>query len=337
MINTAFEGYELIKDPQTGNEFYIDKNTGECLESISRSIPAGSFIYTPKDQDRHRKQQEQHLKEELELLKNAQWEAIKAKRRTNTPFYFATCDKQPDSLRPETWARLFYLMSFAGYAENGCKLVTGNHKQIQKKDLPAILDVSEPTARKFFNEVSPKYIKDTEQGLIWVDGFFHKGEKYFNSNERYMRIFCEHIQKLYKTVKNNGIKFLGYIFCMLYYVNMEHNILCFNPLEKDIEKVQRMNLRQFCEIIGYDIHNIDRLYKALDAPTFEINGREQWFFRLLLQPHSKDYTLADIGINPKLLYSGSDMENVKALCTAYDTGRALRGRKRKEITSQKKK
>ena len=65
---------------------------------------------------------------------------------------------------------------------------------------------------------------------------------------------------------------LGYIFKLIPYVNCEYNIICHNPLEKDLDLIEPMTVGEFCEAIGYDKTNASRLIKIYNEIIFEVDG-----------------------------------------------------------------
>lgn len=308
----ALNGYDYFTDYETGDFLAIDRNTGEVSAAECIPVPKGTIFYTPQQQEEYKRARAEEEKRAL--------------RKASDPFYFARCADSL-SLSPETTTRLLYIMSFAGHKENGRRLLINNRTPMQKKDLPDVLEVSKPTALKFFSDTSPKFIQEDEKGLTWTEsGWFYRGTGLRLSDDLdYTRVFCDCMKKLYKGARGKNIKYLGYIFQMLPYVNREYNFLCRNPKEKDIRKVDKMNLLDVCGLLGIDTHNIDRLYKMLSAQTFEIDGCKEWFFRLFNQPNSRDYKTADICINPNLIYAGSNFKQVEYMVAAPERKKKMIG------------
>lgn len=114
------------------------------------------------------------------------------------------------------------------------------------------------------------HIAETESGLVWIEsGRFYRGAGLAMSKDAaYMKVFCDSIKKLYKGLQGKGHKYLGYIFQLLPYVNREHNILCWNPEEKEKCSIQRMDLLDVCGLVGFDTKHIDRLFNILASQKF---------------------------------------------------------------------
>ena len=315
-------GYEYITDSNSGALIAVDTVSGEVLDTMCIYVPEGSTIWTPKQKERYRCQKAVEKEtEERERLRELQ--------KVSMPFYFARCTERI-KLKPETATRLFYLMAFAGHKENGRRLLINNRTPMQKKDLPNILKVDRKTVTAFFAEVSPQFIQEDESGLLWTEStWFYRGKGLqMSEDEAYTRIFCDCMKKLYNGAHGKGLKYLGYVFQMLPYVNREYNVICSNPKEKDVQKICKLNLLDVCGILGFNENHVDRFARMLAAQTFEIDGCEEGFFRLLTQPNSMNYKTADIYINPNLLYAGTDFSKVDFL---------LATPKRREILTQQSK
>lgn len=301
-----YNDYDFIQDGLTGETCAVRTDTGEVFAAQYIPVVEGSYIISPVQQERSAQKKE---RAEKKLL-----------RRTpqGKEFYFARCSER-FSLSPETITRLLYLMTYAGHAKNGYKLLLNNRMQMHKEDLPEVLFVSRGTANKFYDEVSPLFVQESETGLHWTknNGWLHKGALYMRDDLSYTRIFCNAMREMYKGAKGK-IKYLGYVFQMLPYINREHNILCWNPQEKDRQKIETMNLIDVCGLVGFDNTHIERLFERLAEQEFEIDGRTEWLFRLFNQPNSNDYRKAVICINPCLIYAGSDPDSVDYMRTKYN-------------------
>ena len=87
---------------------------------------------------------------------------------------------------------------------------------------------------------------------------------------------------------------------MIPYLNRQTNILSNNPNEQDIDHVEYITFKDFCDKVGYDSSHSSRLRKALSK--FRIYGElVVGFFDNLstLSPNGK-YVV----VNPRLFYGG---------------------------------
>ena len=118
------------------------------------------------------------------------------------------------------------------------------------------------------------------------------------------------VRKLYNGTPKNNHRQLGYIFRMLPFISVEHNILCHRPFAKNIEDVEPMSLREFCEAVGlrYSRTAISRLQAAYSNIQFMVHGFPELFCAFVTDGHNHE---ADkIFVNPRILYSGRNPEQV---------------------------
>lgn len=94
---------------------------------------------------------------------------------------------------------------------------------------------------------------------------------------------------------------------------IEYNILCRRPFAKDIEDIQPLTLKEFCEAVGlsYNRTTVSRLKKAYSGIQFVVNGFPELFCAFVTdgQNHDGDKII----INPRILYSGRNPEQVRNL------------------------
>ena len=118
------------------------------------------------------------------------------------------------------------------------------------------------------------------------------------------RLYIKSIRSLYTQAKISEHKLLSYLFQAIPFVNVNYNILCFNPLENDLQKVKPMIMKDFCVIIGYSQDNDRRLKTKLKGlrlqqlPVFSFVDNADGLFCY---------------INPNVYYAGNKWEEVKVL------------------------
>ena len=95
-------------------------------------------------------------------------------------------------------------------------------------------------------------------------------------------------------------------FKMLPYISIEYNILCWNPTETELDKVEPMSFADFAKQIGYDSTHTSRLLAAYNKITFEVEGIRQLFCNVTFNP---EYVI----INPRVIYEGTQWEKVEIL------------------------
>lgn len=288
------------KNYQYQDNIAINTNTGEILDTMTVTVPIGSHIYTPEQQEAHNKQQEILLNRTIRENAN----------RELGNFFFVHNNSNFSDISPATLTRLIYLNTYLDYENN--QLMLGKNVPMYRKDLINILGISKAATSRFWNEVSPEYITESEIGLIFTNNNFFLRGKLDKSQKsdfyRYRKFFINGVRKLYKSTDTSNHKHLGYIFKMLPYINIEYNVLCYNPLETYYEKISLMTLKDFCEIIGYNVNNIGRLLSIYKHIRFHDGER---FCKFVNDGINR--IESEIFINPRVLYSGSDYRKVEVL------------------------
>lgn len=295
------QGYEYMTDEDTGKVMAIRRATGEITEAVLCCLPVGTISYTPESQELYKERKEQEQKKHL-------------RRETNKPlgdFYFIPTSEQFANIAPETVTRLIYLNSFVGYDDN--KLMLTQRTPMKHRDLAEILNVSKSTITRFWKEISPAYITESDSGLIFSNNIIFKRGSIKNAKEylQYQKIYINGVRKLYEATERNNHRQLGYLFKLLPFINLEYNMLCYNPLETDIEKIEFVSIADFCKMIGYDIAHLNKLMSIYRSIQFDVGGRCERFCAITYDGINKNNT--KIFVNPHILYCGSDYNKVEIL------------------------
>ena len=294
-------GYDYYYDA-TGKPFIINRSTGEVQEGVVIVAPQGSKCYTPEQQAAYQQRKEQEEKQRL-------LDAVKAMQLSELGhFYFASTEKEYDLL-PATLARLIYLCTFLRFDSE--TLYITQRKEMQMKDLPGVLGLSRNTVNGFLKDAS-SYLRVSETGDLCVNtDFFRRGALPKGEHVGFQRIYIKAVRTLYQSSSASKHKHLGYVFLMLPFVNIEHNILCWNPDEKDLDMIQPITVAEFCSAINYDKNQSSRLLREYSKITFPVDGHEEHFCSFVYD--GRNMRSAKIFVNPRILYSGSDYEQVKNL------------------------
>lgn len=302
MVCNMAEGYKYICDSDTGEQFAIDRETGEVLKSVSLEVPEGTSYITPQQ----RRENEQKKKEQMRkrLSRKATDDALGR-------FYFCGIYEEFNDLSPETLAKLIYLCTFLEY--DGNRLMKTERTQMKKSDLSEVLKVSRPTATQFFKDVSPKYISCYEDGYLFCNKniIFRGKVPKSRKGDSLQKLRINGIRTLYQSTDKRYHKYLGYMFSLLEYVNIEYNVLCYNPMEKDADKIILMSISEFCKKIRYDIKHISDLKYIYSKITIDVDGKEERFCGFAYDGIKSNN--AKICINPRVLYCGDDYTKVEVL------------------------
>lgn len=259
----------------------INASTGE--------VAKGGLYITEEERERRRIAKENRLDKEL-------------KKRTGERFLFVKADNSFNDLPPEQMTRLIYLSTYSNY--DG-QLMTTERRPMTRKELSNIMGLSDRATASFWACVKDKYIESRDSGLYLLDAF-NKGRLNKKNGVPYQQIWVEGVRELYKATPVRQHKQLGYIYKMLPYINIEYNIMCWNPFQKDLNELEPMTIQDFIGIIGYFESNTKRLMNLYKKITFKVNGQEQLFCNFINDPNY-------IIVNPNILYKGSNFDKVEVL------------------------
>lgn len=280
-----------------GKKYQIDPDTGEICEMYNAWLPVGSKVYTPEQQAAYQK----HLKAESRKI------GRKTSNRELGAFAFVNVNNSFEKLKPANLARLIYLSTFLSFGSN--VLMKTERSAMRYDDLATILNCSKKTVDRFWEEVSPKYITLTDDGLMLTNNVIFMRDKIKDRSSYFQKVYKVSVRKLFESAIN--LNSIGYIFQMLAYVNIEYNVLCQNPEEAELQNIHPITLDQFCEFIGYNVNQKSRIINTYKKIKFNVNGREE---RLIAFVDSGQR----IVINPRVIYSGSDFRKVQVLTLFYD-------------------
>lgn len=290
-----------------GKQFEINTDTGEATELITITIPYGSAVRTPEQQEQARRRAE-YLKCREE---KAYYKKFVGKELGH--FYWIIAENAFSDLAPQTVAKLVMLCTFLYYD----KMFRRSTKTtIKKKDLQDILNISKKAVYDFWNEVNEKYIVE-HNGDLYIAGSANVFRGQLPKTQtpevkHFQKAYINAIRKLYRTTDVRKHKQLGYIFKMIPYLNLEYNILCKDPFEQEIENIMPLSIAELCRLINYNPTQSARLLKELQSLKFEHNHRPEYLLSYVDNggdiPQSKM-----IFVNPHILYNGSNFQKVEVL------------------------
>ena len=286
------KGYEFIQENDTGRTLAIHRATGTVLDTVNVTLPVGSKIYTPEQQEAYRR-----------------YKAIKEHSNALGRFFFAHQRETFTHISPESATRLIYLNTFAGFNSN--QLMRTTRTPLKYTDLPKVLGLSVSTVSRFLKEVSPDYIEIDEEGRIFTNRDIFIRGRLTSNGEPFQKIYINNVRRLYQGVPRRRDRQLGYIFKLLPYINVEYNLLCTNPMETILEEVDLISVADFCDMVGYDVRHVNKLLKIYSNLLFEVDGRMERFCAIAYDGVTKEE--ARILVNPHILYSGKDYSRVEIL------------------------
>ena len=213
-------------------------------------------------------------------------------------------------------ARMVFLathLSYSGY------LVHGNNRALQKSGVCSLVGLSVSKFYGFWKTMIQSHLFYEKDGKIYADRkVFRKGNlrpatvgKHAERGVYFTRLYADAIRQLYHAVPASSVRVASYIFQVMPFVNREFNIVCHNPLETDLEKIQPLKLSEFCELVGYNKRGSRRLLGQLAGIRITVDGEEQPAVSYEKYPAGK--LTYGIFINPNIYYAGSDILAVELM------------------------
>ena len=276
------------------NRDIVDIETGEAFLNVT----------VTKERDR------QNYKKVLEAKQKYELQGVEIQKQYKKYGRFVwllynDCQVLDLGIQPDELTKLIYISTYMGYNN---RLMVSEDESMTKKQMREILRVSEDTFHKFYISLTNAGIlsEDIDKCLYLNTSIFKRGAikdvKDIDCNRT--RLYIKSIRSLYTQAKISEHKLLSYLFQAIPFVNVNYNILCFNPLENDLQKVKPMIMKDFCVIIGYSQDNDRRLKTKLKGlrlqqlPVFSFVDNADGLFCY---------------INPNVYYAGNKWEEVKVL------------------------
>lgn len=292
------EGYDYGVYPDSGQPFAISRATGEVTDAITITVPVGTVSYTPEQQKaiHDRKEQQKGFLDRKAIMDSF------------GRFSFLHTAQGFEDVSPETAARLVYLSTFLKW-EDGALLITQRSK-MSRDSLQEVLGLSRQTVSRFLDEVNPNYITlDDVSNLYMNPKLFYRGKiGRHGESVSWRKIYTDSVRKLYRMAGKNNHRYLGYVFKMLPFINIEYNGLCLDIFEKDLALVQFITDADFCNKIGYDYSAVSRLKKVYKRIRFDVEGHTEPFCAFVEAGNS-----TRIFVNPHILYNGTRPDMVAVL------------------------
>lgn len=304
--------------------------TGELINNETTDSPVGTLHISPAAQERNRKYQEkleEERKKQAEQQKKERYRSAKIEAEKELGnfivIYFDRAQPQ-NKVKAETLARAAYLATFIRY---GGELMLSQRLQMNKAGAKEVLHLPNSTFYRFWDEaVAAGIIQIDDKGLLAVSkDLFRKGKvpRYTGYNQGWAKIYVDQIRRLYELTKTTQHRYLGEALCMLPFISQRFNVVCRNPFETDIEKVEPLDMVEFCTTLGLDSKNAPALRKAYNQIVLPVNGKNQRFCTVVTSDDGKEM----IFVNPRTVFMGDDWRYVEGLILYFSDRRKRRGKR----------
>lgn len=265
--------------------------------------PKGSLIHiiTPEQQEKRRKNAERAR--EAEKF-NSEVQNIS---KEHGGFTWLRTDYFLNELKPQTVGRLAYLSTFLDF-ENQLLLKLNNQPML-KGDLAEVLGVTKRTTQDFYKELTEeKILIDKGKDGLYLSKIFWRGR---TTDKKKIRLYRSTIRELYGKMSIKGHRFFGYVIQLIPYFNREWNVICSNPEETDMMKIDFLSIGEICKLLNFNKSNSDRLKAALTGNYFVWNGSKQSICAIL-KVQSCGTHFETIIVNPHLIFAGTDYKKVES-------------------------
>lgn len=262
-------------------EDIIIKSTGEIVENVVRLVT---------------EKQETFIQSILQIS-----EANKEFNEKNGGFIFKEDSKQVDKLENRlTDSDLTKILYLATYLDYDSYLKYDNGKKLSKSDIKEIIGVNKNLFNTWYNKiVKSKIIFEDAKGIHMNKSYYLKGS--INKRKDYNRLFINGIRQIYEGNKSINQSTIGSVIRLLPYVNAYTNVLCWNPLESDPEKISPITIGELAIGFGYGERNEKKLMKAISKIRVFDNHPLVIFF-------NDDDSISDnyLMFHPLISYSGKN-------------------------------
>lgn len=292
-----------------GEKVYYNPKTGENIPAVTRVVPAGSIVMTQAKLEANKAYRERQA-----FMKRQKMERTEQQRVLGQYIFTAADTETFCDLPADMLARSIYLATYLRY--NSDILWATQRTKMTRATLQGVMRLGTSATKNFWNAVKDKYFyADKDSVLHAKQGFFFGHLVAASPTEEYQKIYIAAIRELYEKIPPRQHKRLGYAFQMLPFLNFEYNILCRNPKESRYSEIDPLTVADFCEQIGFDRTHASHLASEYGRLTFTVDGGQEIFCKFLSD--GRDITTANIYINPRLVYKGTNFRQVEAVGISF--------------------
>ena len=160
--------------------------------------------------------------------------------------------------------KFMYLVTFIDYNNKlryGSKYGYKHRSVMTERDLPEVLRISSKQAGKVKKRlVDIGAINIESDGSISVNSsIVTKGKLNKNYRQQSVRIFENTVKELYENCTIRQHSRLSIFIKLLLFINIYHNLICFNPNEKEVRLIKPMSMTDICRELGLNVSKSKRI------------------------------------------------------------------------------
>lgn len=221
------------------------------------------------------------------------------------------------NLNQATISRFLYLATYIDYndrEENVLVKHTKNNKieYMNKRDVKYLLNLGDTAFKSFYKEIKEKELLFEANGKIYLNPVYvNKGKSNFKDKE-YARMFIDTTRELYENCKPRQHKHLSYVYQLLPFLHYETNILCKNPEEIDINKLDKLHFTDICRMLNLsnDKKTMDKLKRDL-FKFYITRDSEKYYFLSYVTIRQEIGTRSYYVVNPYVVWKGKNLQVAK--------------------------
>lgn len=221
------------------------------------------------------------------------------------------------NLNKATISRFLYLATYIDYndrEENVLVKYTKNNKieYMSKRDMKYLLNLGDTAFKSFYKEIKEKELLFEANNKIYLNPIYvNKGDSKFKDKE-YTRMFIDTTRDLYERCKPRQHKHLSYVYQLLPFLHYETNILCKNPEEIDINKLDKLHFTDICRMLNLsnDKKTMDKLKRDLFKFYITRDG-EKYYFLSYVTIRQEIGTRSYYVVNPYVVWKGKNLQVAK--------------------------
>ena len=219
------------------------------------------------------------------------------------------------NISPASISRLIYIATYLDYndRQNGLLVHKNKYNQLipmDKKAMKQKLKLTDKTFSRFFKEVKDTSLIFEVEDKIYINPeYFTKGECEFDPGN-YTRLYIKTTRELYEGTKVTSHKQLSYIFRLIPMAHYELNVICSNPEEQDLKKVNDLSLDEICELFNIDKSHRTKFKKDMLKYYVTLEGCQYYLFKyVLIEGYYSDHDY--FALNPYIIYKGKNPQLVE--------------------------
>ena len=284
---------------------YVDTETGECIKGV---------LLSEEEIEKIRQTQEGKRKGKKYYREKTAFESYI--QRNFGSFYFNNYMELWNNLTKDNSALAFRFLYLCTYADFDGYLRFGGVKNgidtsyMTTKYFKEVFNVSTGMTTKLKNELfDNELVIQTDDGRLIVNTkYYTRGNLSSSDKKKSTRSFDYGIRQIYKMSQPKEHKKLGLIIPLLDYVNVHLNIICKNVNEKEPKYMYPLDMKEICEIVGYDYTHSTKLRKCLAETT--VNGQP-------MVAYMSHQGASFFVVNPAIFYKGKKLEDLKVLVDLF--------------------